>query len=621
MSDFAGMEELLRDFLTEANELLSDVDNKLVELERRPDDAGLLNDIFRGFHTIKGGAGFLNVEELVRLCHLTENLFDKLRNKALELSPELMDVILSATMVVRDMFGYLERSVAPPAADGALLAALQDAIDGRLPSAAAAEPHPAEARAGSPEAAPDTPRAAEPDWGVLYGALVGQPVKSAASPEKPRLHEVRPRSAGRRAGDQPDADGVRAGRRDTDKMVVSQETTIRIDTNRLDQVLNLSGEIGLAKNRLNCLRTDILMGKSDAETLRAFDEAVSQLDLLVGDLQNAVMKTRMQPIGRLFQKYPRVARDMARQLGKNVDLVLSGEDTELDKTMIEELGDPLIHLVRNAVDHGIEAPDERKAAGKPDVATIHLCAKQVGDHILLEIRDDGRGMRPDVLRAKAVEKGLIDADSAANMDDRSALQLIFMPGFSTKEQATNLSGRGVGMDVVKTNIQKLNGRIDIKSVVGEGTTFTISLPLTLAILPVLVVRVGAQPFAVPLSLVREIIPIRSDEVQEIAGKATMLVRDEVLPVRSLAGLIGWARERPPAYGVLMQTAVDAFILAVDGFVGRDDVVIKPLEDIKPKGIAGATLSGDGSIVLVLDMEELLAEPHRETRQQLFALAA
>jgi two-component system chemotaxis sensor kinase CheA len=404
-------------------------------------------------------------------------------------------------------------------------------------------------------------------------------------------------------------------------VVVSQETTIRIDTNRLDQVLNLSGEIGLAKNRLNCLRTDILLGKSDPDTLRAFDEAVSQLDLLVGDLQNAVMKTRMQPIGRLFQKYPRVARDMARQLGKNVDLVLSGEDTELDKTMIEELGDPLIHLVRNAVDHGIESPEERQAAGKPVVATIHLCAKQVGDHILLEIRDDGRGMRPDVLRAKAVDKGLLDADSAANMDDRTALQLIFMPGFSTKEQATNLSGRGVGMDVVKTNIQKLNGRIEIKSIVGEGTTFTISLPLTLAILPVLVVRVSGQPFAVPLSLVREIIPIRPDEVQEVAGKATMLVRDEVLPLRSLSSLIGWARERPPAYGVLMQTAIDSFILAVDGFVGRDDVVIKPLEDIKPKGIAGATLSGDGSIVLVLDMEELLAAPQRETREALFALAA
>ena len=624
MSDFAGMEELLRDFLTEANELLSDVDNKLVELEKRPDDAKLLNDIFRGFHTIKGGAGFLNVDELVKLCHLTENLFDKLRNHALALSPELMDVIMSSTMVVRDMFQSLERASMPQAADAGLLAALQDALDGKL-SAPAAEEISGESVPPPAMATPaDAPAAAAngdgPDWNALYHGLLGT---AAPGGQTVAVREVQPgRSPGRRATDQPEADGMRAGRRDNDKVVVvSQETTIRIDTNRLDQVLNLSGEIGLAKNRLNCLRTDILSGKDNPDTFRALDEAVSHLDLLVSDLQNAVMKTRMQPIGRLFQKYPRVARDMARQLGKNVELVLVGEDTELDKTMIEELGDPLIHLVRNAVDHGIEAPDERRRSGKPETATVRLSAQQMGDHIILEIADDGRGMKPDVLRRKAVEKGLIDADTAANMDDRHALQLVFMPGFSTKEQVSSFSGRGVGMDVVKTNIQKLNGRIEIKSIVGGGTTFSISLPLTLAILPVLVVRVGEQPFAVPLALVREIITIKPEEVQEVSGKATMVVRDEVLPVRSLSGLIGWPQEKAPAYGVLMQSAVNNLILAVDGFVGRDDVVIKPLEDVKPKGVAGATLSGDGSVVLVLDMEQLLSEPHVETRRSLFDMAA
>ncbi|MBX9631784.1 MAG: chemotaxis protein CheA [Burkholderiales bacterium] len=624
MSDFAGMEELLRDFLTEANELLSDVDNKLVELEKRPDDAKLLNDIFRGFHTIKGGAGFLNVDELVKLCHLTENLFDKLRNHALALSPELMDVIMSSTMVVRDMFQSLERASMPQAADAGLLAALQDALDGKLSAPAAVETAAAPAPTPAMATPADAPAAAAngdgPDWNALYHGLLGT---AAPGGQTVAVREVQPgRSPGRRATDQPEADGMRAGRRDNDKVVVvSQETTIRIDTNRLDQVLNLSGEIGLAKNRLNCLRTDILSGKDNPDTFRALDEAVSHLDLLVSDLQNAVMKTRMQPIGRLFQKYPRVARDMARQLGKNVELVLVGEDTELDKTMIEELGDPLIHLVRNAVDHGIEAPDERRRSGKPETATVRLSAQQMGDHIILEIADDGRGMKPDVLRRKAVEKRLIDADTAANMDDRHALQLVFMPGFSTKEQVSSFSGRGVGMDVVKTNIQKLNGRIEIKSIVGGGTTFSISLPLTLAILPVLVVRVGEQPFAVPLALVREIITIKPEEVQEVSGKATMVVRDEVLPVRSLSGLIGWPQEKAPAYGVLMQSAVNNLILAVDGFVGRDDVVIKPLEDVKPKGVAGATLSGDGSVVLVLDMEQLLSEPHVETRRSLFDMAA
>lgn len=625
MSDFGGMEELLQDFLTEANELLSDVDNKLLELEKRPDDAKLLNDIFRGFHTIKGGAGFLNVDELVKLCHLTESLFDRLRNRELRLSAELLDVILSATMCVREMFGALERAQMPHPADADILLALQNALDGNVataPAATAAEttvvaPPPAAPR-------PTIDHADGPDWQRLYDALLGHesPAAPVAEPAAVApVHEVQAREPGRRAIDHPEAEGTRAGRRESDKVVVAQETTIRIDTNRLDQVLNLSGEIGLAKNRLNCLRTDILSGKTDTDTLRALDEATSHLDLLVSDLQNAVMKTRMQPIGRLFQKYPRVARDMARQLGKNIDLILEGEDTELDKTMIEELGDPLIHLIRNAVDHGLELPEERRAAGKPETAMVKLSAQQVGDHIRLSITDDGRGMRPDVLRQKALQKGLIDADTAANMDDRHALQLVFMPGFSTKEQVSNFSGRGVGMDVVKTNIQKLNGRIEIKSVVGEGTTFTISLPLTLAILPVLVVRVGQQSFAVPLSLVREIITIRPEEVQEVSGRATLLVRDEALQIRSLAGLLGWQQTTPPAYGVLMQTTINSFILAVDGFVGRDDVVIKPLEDIKPKGIAGATLSGDGSVVLVLDMEQLLADPPIEKRNELFDMAA
>jgi two-component system, chemotaxis family, sensor kinase CheA len=401
---------------------------------------------------------------------------------------------------------------------------------------------------------------------------------------------------------------------------LQKETTIRIDTARLDQVLNLSGEIGLTKNRIANLKTQILHGKQDQETLKALDIAVSQLDLLVSDLQNAVMKTRMQPIGRLFQKYPRLARDLARQLGKDVELVLSGEETELDKTMIEDLNDPLVHLVRNAVDHGIESAEERALSHKSAKAIVTLSASQVGDHIYIEISDDGKGMRPDVIRAKAVEKGIIDSETANSMDDRQSLHLVFLPGFSTKDQISSVSGRGVGMDVVKTNISRLNGKIDVVSVPGQGSTFTISLPLTLAILPVLVVRLNDQSFAIPLSMVREIIPIKPDEVQRVSGRATMVVRDEVLPIRSLARLIGWEAKKSPAFGVLMHASDTAFIMAVDGFVGRDDVVIKPLSDIKPKGIAGATLSGDGSIVLVLDMEALLGNNTADTPMNLFSRA-
>ncbi|UXY14603.1 chemotaxis protein CheA [Chitiniphilus purpureus] len=604
MSDFAGMEELLQDFLTEASDLLSEVDNKLVELEKRPDDKNLLNDIFRGFHTIKGGAGFLNVDAMVSLCHRTENLFDKLRNGELKLTPEIMDSILAATGVVREMFGALTQGRVPQPAQPELIAELDAVLQGQVPAApVSAAPVPA---APSP-----APAAGEPDWPGLYNALLDH---TSATPQTAlETAPVQLPAASESAQGLRPATPVKSTPAPSQQLSsATQETTIRIDTVRLDQVLNLSGEIGLTKNRLTTLRSDIMSGKMDSSTLKAMDEAISQLDLLVSDLQNAVMKTRMQPIGRLFQKYPRLARDLARQLGKDVELVISGEETELDKTMIEDLNDPLVHLVRNAVDHGVETTEERVATGKPAKAVVELSATQVGDHILIEITDDGRGMRPDVIRKKAVEKGLIDIESANSLDDKQSLQLIFLPGFSTKDQISSVSGRGVGMDVVKTNIQKLNGRIDIQSVAGEGSRFSISLPLTLAILPVLVVKVCNQPFAVPLAMVREIITIRSEQVQEVSGRATIVVRDEILPVKSLAALIGWQETQVPLFGVLMQSAEHSFILAVDSFVGRDDVVIKPLQNIRPRGVAGATLSGDGSVVLVLDMEDLLSSSNADT---------
>jgi two-component system chemotaxis sensor kinase CheA len=319
------------------------------------------------------------------------------------------------------------------------------------------------------------------------------------------------------------------------------------------------------------------------------------------------MKTRMQPIGRLFQKYPRIARDLARNLGKDVELLLVGEDTEIDKTMIEDLSDPIIHLIRNAVDHGVEIPAERVANGKPEKSQVRLEARQEGDHIVLIVADDGKGMSPEKLRAKALEKGVITDEEASTMDERQSLHLVFLPGFSTKDVASDVSGRGVGMDVVKTNIQKLNGDIEIKSVIGKGTTFIISLPLTLAILPVLLVQLGEQPFAVPLSMVREILPIQIDQVQEVGGRATMVVRGEVMPIYPIANLIGWTPEQIPEYGVLMQTAEHTFILAIDGFMGREDAVIKSLEDFRPKGVAGVTTLSNGQIVLILDMKELLAD--------------
>jgi len=621
MSDFAGMEDLLQDFLQEAGDLLSDVDNKLVDLERNPDDHRLLNDIFRGFHTIKGGAGFLNAGELVALCHLTENLFDKLRNAEMTLTPGLLDTIMAATQSVRNMFGEIAQERQPAPAAAAVLDGLRAALTGNVVAKADPPSVAASAQRGEP---PQAAVADGPDWQALHAAVTGQ--KIAASPVVARssapmpavapannaldLAQVQPHfpPEGRRATDKPGAavSAAPSGRR-VDEKAAAREVTIRVDTARLDQVLNLSGEIGLTKNRLTSLRADILAGKTDSETLQALDQAVSQLDLLVSDLQNSVMKTRMQPIGRLFQKYPRIARDLARQLGKDVELALVGEETEVDKTMIEDLADPLIHLIRNAVDHGVESPEERRAAGKPAKSVIRLEARQEGDHIVLIIADDGHGMSPERIRAKAIEKNIISEEEANTLDDRQSLNLIFLPGFSTMARASAVSGRGVGMDVVKTNIQKLNGAIEIRSEPGKGSVFIISLPLTLAILPVLLVLLGDQPFALPLSMVREILPIDHDRMQEVGGKETLVVRGEILPVIALARLLGWPQVQRPEYGVLMQAAERSFILAVDMFAGRDDAVIKALDDFRPRGVAGVTTLSNGQIVLILDMKELLGD--------------
>jgi len=625
MSDFSGMEDLLQDFLQEAGDLLSDVDNKLVDLERSPDDRRLLNDIFRGFHTIKGGAGFLNATELVTLCHLTENLFDQLRNAQMRLTPELMDTIMAATQGVRNMFGELAQTSLPRPAQPEVIAALRAALAGEIhadPVVAASVDAPNVDVSAQVAPAPLISTGGEPDWQALHNALTGQSTPLAAptasvvaqgeAGNAPAIATARMAPhyppEGRRETDKPGfaVSGATSGRRSEEK-AAARESTIRVDTARLDQVLNLSGEIGLTKNRLTSLRADILAGRNDSETLHALDQAVSQLDLLVSDLQNSVMKTRMQPIGRLFQKYPRIARDLARQLGKDIELALVGEETEVDKTMIEDLADPLVHLVRNAVDHGVESAEERLAAGKPSKSIIRLEARQEGDHIVLIIADDGRGMSPERIRSKAIEKGIIKEEEANTLDDRQSLNLIFLPGFSTMAQASAVSGRGVGMDVVKTNIQKLNGSVEIRSEPGKGSVFIISLPLTLAILPVLLVLLGDQPFALPLSMVREILPIEKKKMQEVGGKETLVVRGEILPVVALSRLLGWPQLKTPEYGVLMQTSERSFILSVDSFAGRDDAVIKSLDDFRPRGVAGVTTLSNGQIVLILDMKELLAD--------------
>ena len=601
MTVFAD-QDLLHDFLTEAGEMLDRVDVKLVELESRPDDRELLNEIFRGFHTIKGGGGFLEATALVELCHRAENQLDRLRNGGLPLTAEILDVILASTGEVKQMFAQMQGQREPELSDPGLLDQIDAVLEGQVEAAPASEAPASgaaeEALAGraSPDAKPDDAQW----WSTLLQALVGgvaaqAPIPAGAQPAVPAAAPAR--------APVPKAPSPGQGAKG---MAATRETTLRIDVGRFDQILNLSGEIGLTKNRITCLRTEIVRKYRGDDSLKILDSVVDQLDMLVSDLQNAVMKARMQPVGRVFQKYVRLARDLARQLGKDVELVLEGEETEIDKNMVEELNDPLVHLVRNAVDHGVETIEERRALGKPERALVRLMARQAGDAIVIEITDDGRGMRPEVLRQKAVEKGAISAEEAASLDDQRALELIFRPGFSTKSEISDVSGRGVGMDVVKTNIGKLNGRIELHSEIGKGTRVTIMLPLTLAILPVLVVDVGAQPYAMPLSIVREIISIPPGSIQLVAGKPAIVVRGEVMPLLDLAKLLG----KPPGgedagrIGVVASSGSQTFILAVDRMYGQDEVVIKPLAGFKPKGVAGATVSSEGVLVLVLEMREL-----------------
>jgi two-component system chemotaxis sensor kinase CheA len=630
MNAFTDMQDLLQDFLTEAGELLDDVDQKLVELEHNAGDKNLLNTIFRGFHTIKGGAGFLDAAAMVELCHRTENLFDQLRSEKLALTPEMLDVILAATGEVKRMMGEMAGQAAPQGAPGALLDALDICLKGEVyvkpPGQAPAPPGQAPAAAGQvpvPAARPAEQAGEGPDWAALLGAIDGSAGDApgpdsdvAANHDEPARAEPDAAPQGFSANTAEAAPAMtfsaaepaRAGKPAAEpKAAGGKDGTLRVDTQRFDQILNLSGEIGLTKNRLNCLRTDLVRGERNADTLKTLELVLGTLDTLVSDLQSAVMKARMQPVGRVFQKYNRLARDVARTLGKDVDLIIEGAETEVDKTILEELNDPLVHLVRNSVDHGLETPAERVAAGKPARGTIRLSARQAGDHIVIEITDDGRGMRADFIREKAIQKGLISPDEANTLDERQSLNLIFLPGFSTKTEISSVSGRGVGMDVVRTNIQRLKGRIDLSSDPGEGSRITIFLPLTLAILPVLMMKQGGQTYAMPLNAVREIVNIEAQQLQSVAGSPNLVVRGEVLPVFELADLLSKPKAGDSLVGVVATSGDRGYVLAVDSFVGQDEVMIKPLEGVKPKGVAGATLSGEGVLVLVLEMHELLQD--------------
>jgi two-component system chemotaxis sensor kinase CheA len=668
--------EILQDFLVEAGEILEKLGEQLVDLESRPDDKDLLNAVFRGFHTIKGGASFLALTPLVEVCHRAEDVFNILRQGQRQVDAQLMDVMLEVLDALNGMFASLLSGEEPEQADPAILEQLDtlsivgqvqdtakaevapgkpeppqapggditdvefdrllDALGGQEPPAPAVasaandeitdaefealldQLHgtgahsgaPAPAAAGGSAKAPPQPaatlaaKAAKPDPDLItdseFDALLDQlhgTAKKGGQEKEPAAAEPHAKTVAKAAS-------VHAVKPDAQEAVAPvAETTVRVDTKRIDDIMNMVGELVLVRNRLVTLET----GFANEEMAKA----VSNLDVVTANLQIAVMKTRMQPIKKVFGRFPRVVRDLARSLKKEVNLELQGEDTDLDKNLVEALADPLVHLVRNAVDHGIEMPDVRVAKGKPRAGTVMLAAEQEGDHILLTIADDGAGMDPELLRRKVVEKGLMDADAAARLDQRECFNLIFMPGFSTKTEISDVSGRGVGMDVVKTRISQLNGVVEIDSTPGKGSRLIIKVPLTLAIIPTLMVVLGDQIFALPLVSVSEIFNLDLNRTNVIDGQLTVMVRDKPYPLFYLRHWLvpGAAYEAPPENGhvVIVHFGIQRLGFVVDQLIGQEEVVIKPLGALLhgTQGIAGATITGDGRIALILDVPGMM----------------
>ncbi len=723
-------DEILQDFLVEAQEILDNLDSQLINLEGSPNDHGLLNAVFRSFHTIKGGAGFLALDALVEVAHKCEDVFDQLRNGKFALNARITDVFFRVLDSLREMFDAIRSGQAPSPAEAALLEELRLIASGQLnvePQRVASTPveltvaiqtsaeidspdnnsagefddvvagmlasaHQAsEMQSGSLQVASDisgtaslisddefeslldtlqakrpvTPLPAAPDlitddeFESLLDNLNSQkgpvvdapkiqaaptpasvasgpdimtddeferlldklnPVAKADAPLNDRAKpgkEPAPAAAAEvpavanalieapveaRPPKRKPAEPKEAGADKPSDSANSDANTIRVGIDVLDRIMNMVGELVLIRNRLSNLQLKV----ADPEVT----QAVSNLDVVTSDLQMAAMKTRMQPIKKVFGRFPRVVRDLARNLGKEVELAMAGEDTDLDKNLVEALSDPLVHLVRNAVDHGIELPAERVAAGKSKTGTLRLSAEQDGDQILLTIQDDGKGMNAEILRAKSVEKGLLEEDAALRLSERECFELIFLPGFSTKDEISDVSGRGVGMDVVKTRITQLNGAIEIDSKVGFGTTIRIRVPLTLAIMPTLMVHLGQQIFALPLINVKEIIDFRREQAHDVDGRKSLVVRGRALPLFYLSrwlidGVYDLAVDQ--GHVVIVSVGSQSIGLIVDELLGQEEVVIKPLGAMLhgTRGLSGATITGDGRIALILDLPELL----------------
>ena len=631
------MKEIMEDFLIEAFELIEQIDHDLVELEANPEDLELLNRIFRVAHTVKGSSSFLNFDVLTELTHHMEDVLNKARKGELKITPDIMDVVLESV----DMMKGLLESIRDNGSDAAagidiknICASLTQISEGEAPSVApeapvtpapepVKEPEPA---APAEEAAPEVSDAelsklsdseVEAEIERLLKVRKAEDQARRASkgiaPKSPE--EIAPAAS---AAPAPAPKPAPSRERDADKKVpaassnsaVAQEQTIRVEVKRLDHLMNLIGELVLGKNRLLKIYDDVEERYEGEKFLEELNQVVSSLSLVTTDIQLAVMKTRMLPIAKVFNKFPRMIRDLSRDLGKQIDLEISGEETELDKSIVEEIGDPLVHIIRNSCDHGIEDPETRKAMGKPEKGLVQLKAYNEGNHIVVEIVDDGKGLDADMLKAKSIEKGIITEREADAMSEKEAFGLIFKPGFSTAAKVTNVSGRGVGMDVVKTNIEKLNGIIDIESEVGKGTVMKLKIPLTLAIIQSLLVGTQEEFYAIPLASVLETVRVPIDDIYTIDGKNVLRLRDEVLSLVRLSDVFGVNKVfdgGDQTYVVIIGVAEAKLGIIVDTLVGQEEIVIKSMGDYLQNipGIAGATIRGDGRVTLIIDVGAMM----------------
>ncbi|MGB9822391.1 chemotaxis protein CheA [Thermodesulfovibrio sp.] len=550
------MDEIINEFIVEAEEILEQIDPLFVELESKGEDPEIINEIFRGMHTLKGAAGFLGFQNVVDVAHRAETILKKVREGEISISPELTDAILKAVDTLKILISHIKAREEPKEDIKPIL----DLLDSALQKASQKK--------------------------VSETGEVIEKVEKIESQEV-EVKTTEPRESTAQAPKE------------------KEVSTLRVDVERIDKVMDLAGEIVLARNRLLNLSNKLEAKYAGDEHIEGLVETTAFLDRVTSDLQLAVMKMRMQPLQKVFVKFPRMVRDLARTLGKEVDLEIIGEDTEVDKSVIEHIGDPLVHIIRNSIDHGIETPEERISKGKPSQGKIVINAYQKGTQIVIDISDDGKGIDVEAVKAKAITKGLITLEEAEKLSEEAIINLIFLPGFSTKDVSTELSGRGVGMDVVKSNVAKLNGYVEIFTEKDKGTTFRISLPLTLAIIQAMMVQVGQEVYAIPQSMIEETLRVDINEIKEVTGQKVLTVRNRVLPLFMLNEILGafGSAENQRKYVLVASVGDKRFCISVDSVLGQEEIVIKTINGVDSEecGIMGATITGDGKVVLILDL--------------------